>query len=1443
MSDWQPGASDQSSRWISRELSGLLEDASRCHLQPAAEPAFDVLIVGSGYGGAIAAAELAGSRDASGRKISVGLLERGREFLPGSFPAGMAELPTQLRGSLGGRRRGGEGLFDLRIGTDVSVVLANGLGGGSLINAGVMEVPADDVFDTRWPQALRDVVARKHWYGRAKELLGARVGGAANGISRHPELQGKTLPKTAVLKSMAPRHYREAAITVAMEGHVTSGGVKLNPCKLCGDCATGCNHGAKESLDTNLLVRAFRQGAQLYCGATVLRLQPAPGGTGWSVMVAYTDEKLRRQDGVPRWITARRVILAAGTMGSTEILLRSRLATSQLSLSPQLGQRFSGNGDMISFGYDYGEQARANAVADEDQPPSERGVGPTITGILDQELETGRGPARHIVIEEMAVPGALRRAAEESIATAVTLQALGEFDCKSHGAGRPDDDPYAVHRAKIRDMSIFAAIGDDGAAGSLQLATAADDGACDGQLEVVWPGANRLPLYDAQVRRIDQLARGAGFRGRTLANPLWRYLPDAMASLVGDQRGPVVTVHPLGGCAMGDSSVEGVVDDCGRVFNATAAAGEERCHEGLMVLDGAIIPSALATNPALTIAALSLRAVTSLRESWGWQAADAPLAPLGPRPQLADVEAQVRTRAAQPPQHTMVGVSERLSGPMSLRDTDGRLRDCWVELTLTYDPLQLSHLFRPKGDGRLEDAQLSIGTRPGSRGRLRIFRREEWEHLRQQSLSVAERRREEAKASRSFELRGSLTVLERERTSVLGRTLRGLGAWLLNRGLRDVFQGVVEALRQSLRGEKRSGPGAWELLLGVLRLASRAGEVRLFRYKLDIGAEILFAGPAVREGGQPIRHFDMPPLRQEPQLRGLKRITYGRPSNPWRQLQELELDWLDGPLARRSPRRLTLEPHYFAARGQPLLRIESQRDHVEALADFASLGAYFLRMLLSIHVWNMRKPDLPRPRQIERLPGAVPGLPDPEIHWLAVDVLGGEAVRMRLACYRSAAAPGTGGTGRPPVLLIHGYSASGTTYAHPALKPGLAPYLARAGHEVWIVDMRSSAGLPTAAHPWTFEQVALADIPAAVDFICKHGGHAQVDVVAHCMGAVMFSMAVLSADLPAGEIGKLLRPRDAADGVDGIDRFREQRAALPRRIRRAVLSQNGPVMVMSPQNIFRGYVMSYFGQLFGSLTYRFRPEPDEGRGADLLDRFLGSLPYPDDELLLENPWQPCRRTEHLAARHRMDALYGRTFTLENFDSDVLDRIDDFFGPLNLDTVAQVIHLAQHQTITSRGGRNRFVSRQSLQRLWTFKTLALHSEHNGLADIATLYRIEAVLKNAGCHVEKKVLRGAGHQDSLIGKTSLQTFGHIADFLGAPPEHQRFGVEPARQAFIADAPWLGPMLGRQDDGSVMLGLGASPQLGRPAAVALLPVERDGQGRWDCERLLQLLQLDPE
>ena len=339
---------------------------------------FDIVIVGSGYGGAVAASELAACVDAKGNAPRICILERGKEYLAGMFPSRMADLVGHVRfATPKGKAAKGvrDGLFDIRMGDDATALVSNGLGGGSLINAGVMEMPLDSVFrEARWPKAIREDKTLLN----AGKLLRTRLG--ASVVS--PQFK-KTDAVEALAGGMPQEDgqsaFKKTWVTVAAKDGQNSAGVLLDKCKNCGDCATGCNYNAKDSLDLNLLRLAERGGAKLYTGATVLRVEPiGADGSGWLLHLNHTDEHLRERQPTPFTLRARRVILAAGTFGSTEILMRSR---DKLKLSAHLGHKFSINGDMIAVAHEIDREA--NAVADEATLPDDRHVGPTITAMLD----------------------------------------------------------------------------------------------------------------------------------------------------------------------------------------------------------------------------------------------------------------------------------------------------------------------------------------------------------------------------------------------------------------------------------------------------------------------------------------------------------------------------------------------------------------------------------------------------------------------------------------------------------------------------------------------------------------------------------------------------------------------------------------------------------------------------------------------------------------------------------------------------------------------------------------------------------------------------------------------------------------------------------------------------------------------------------------------------
>ncbi|MBA4340720.1 MAG: hypothetical protein C0423_01060 [Methylibium sp.] len=1362
----------QATRWLGEPLEVLLQELAQQQLQqqqPRSEPDFDVLIVGSGYGGATAAEQLSRCADEQGRPLRIAVLERGREYLQGSFPARFAELTGHLRVTTpAGEIKGfGEGLFDLRVGPDMVVALGSGLGGGSLINAGVMEPARPEVFaDPAWPEGLRrDPAQMKAWYAAAGRALGSlHADGQPNTIDR---LAGFAPRRAELLASLgdAAAPARRVPITVALEAQPQSAaGLDLQRCIACGDCATGCNHGAKQSLDTNLLLQAHQRGVRLITGASVLRLEK-DAHTGWQLLVQPSDAVMRRRELAPTRLRARRVLLAAGTLGSSEILLRSRAAG--LALSDQLGRRFSGNGDVLAAAVEASEPLQA--LADEDQAPAARGVGPTITALLDARSGAA-ADGGNFVVQDLAVPGALRWSFEESFALAETLDRLAQPDRSRHADGVSFDDPLSIRPERSARILPLAIMGLDGASGELRLPAEEDEwDAQPGRLQVHWPGARDDPAV--QRRHAWLQARLAQRGARLLANPLWRLLPAELSFLTDDQKGPMITVHPLGGCAMADDAARGVVDEWGRVY---AGRQGQAVHEGLVVLDGAIVPAAVGINPALTITALALRALATLRRLWGLRERSdlAALPKPGPRPVFrrlpidkaearAPVEAELR---------------ERLGGFVRLPGAPGGDTK-YLELTLVYQPLPLRQLLQAGPQRRLRCA-------PDGESRLRLF--DAWPDpdapghymvvkagsARGQGKLWMHAERQDSDARLVLPLQqAELAVFHREASGPWQRSLRGLWAWWRNRGWRDTTQALLDGLSQRVAPKSAQG-SRWQRVktkaLNALALASHAGQVRRMDYALLLGeaADI------------PVWARPLQGLR----LAGAKRLSYTRRGNPWTQLSRLTLE-VSGPikpLRGQAAPVLELDLFYLARQRQPLLRITRSPDMPSTVRELGALLAYLLRLLIEVHVWTFRLPDAAPPRTPERLPGAVPGLPQPEVMEIAVGRRGDaglqrrpverkpradadEPVHLRLTRYRQdqrIAPAGHDGpwAGGQPLLMIHGYSASGATFAHHSVQPGPAKLLWDAGFDVWLLDLRTSAGMPSATLPWTFEECALNDIPVAVDQVLRATGRPQLDLFAHCMGASMLHMA-------------LLQPREQA----GVEHFFPLRQRLMQGglIRRLVISQVTPKMIMSPTNTLRAHLMQYLRPWLPLQDFAFRPEEPRGLQDQLIDRLLSSLPYPEAEFDLENPPFPSlRRTPWTATRHRMDLLYGRDFALGNVAAPVLDFIDDHFGPLNMDTVAQAINFARVNEITDWRGASVYLDdmAKTLAQLQAFPVLSIHGQDNGLCQAESGELLQDLYEQiAPGRYRYKIIHGHGHQDCLIGHDIREkVFVHVLQFLFEEPQ---------------------------------------------------------------------------
>ncbi|MGH9449653.1 MAG: GMC family oxidoreductase N-terminal domain-containing protein [Terriglobia bacterium] len=544
-----------------------------------------VVVVGSGYGAAIAASRLA----RAGQQVCV--LERGKEFQPGEYPDTELRAVEEMQAATPDGHVGSKtGLYDFNFNEDINVFKGCGLGGTSLVNANVALRAEPRVFDdARWPKALKADLGTlmEEGYDRAEEMLKP---------SPYPDSGYPALPKLEALalsaKSMGAKFYHppiNVNFTVSGPNHV---GVDQRPCNCCGDCVTGCNYAAKNTLIMNYLPDAKNRGAEIYTQVDVRWVEP--DGVRWRVHYEPLGVGREKFHAPEMTLTAEVLILAGGTLGSTEILLRS--AAHGLKISGRAGERFTGNGDVLGFAYD--TDHTINGVGWGHHRPGEiPPVGPCITGVIDMrgqpELNDG------MVIEEGSPPGPIAGFLPAGLSVASDLVGR-KFIPWSPEAIREDyqklaswvEGPY--HGAVHKTETYLVMTHDDGA-GRMALE--------NDQLRIHWPGVGDQPIFDKVNATLEKAAKALG--GEYLIDPLWSKL----------MRNNLMSVHPLGGCVMAEDAEHGVVNHKGQVFSSTQGAA---VYNSLYVMDGSVVPVPLGVNPLLTISALTERAVALAARERGW---------------------------------------------------------------------------------------------------------------------------------------------------------------------------------------------------------------------------------------------------------------------------------------------------------------------------------------------------------------------------------------------------------------------------------------------------------------------------------------------------------------------------------------------------------------------------------------------------------------------------------------------------------------------------------------------------------------------------------------------------------------------------------------------------------------------------------------------------------
>jgi cholesterol oxidase len=543
---------------------------------------YGVVVIGSGYGGGIAASRMARAGQ------TVCLLERGKELQPGEYPDTEVEALAEIQVNTPEANLGAKtGLYRFHANQDIDVLVGCGLGGTSLINANVSIRPEERVFqDDRWPRELRG----------HPEVLGDGY--------RHAEEMLKPTPyptTSPVLAKMVAQQTSAAGmgatfnvlnINVTFQDGTNHVGVHQNACTLCGDCVTGCNFGAKNTTLMNYLPDAHNHGAEIYTEANVRFIERKDGR--WLVHFEWLTEGREAFPEADMFVTADIVVLAAGTLGSTEILLRSKAAG--LPVSNALGQRFTGNGDVLGFSYNADEAIHGVGCGNA-HPGDHAPVGPCITSVIDLRNQPNLNDG--MVIEEGSIPGALAHFLPGALsATAADIgqsQPVGLVKQLQRREREAESLVAGSYRGAVDHTQVYLVMTHDDSNGRMTLE--------GDRVRVKWPGVGTQPIFQRVNERLKQASDALG--GIYVHNPVWtKWL-----------RNNLVTVHPLGGAVMADSAESGVVNHKGQVFSGTAGTG---VHDGLYVADGAVIPLALGVNPLLTISAVAERTCALIAQDRGW---------------------------------------------------------------------------------------------------------------------------------------------------------------------------------------------------------------------------------------------------------------------------------------------------------------------------------------------------------------------------------------------------------------------------------------------------------------------------------------------------------------------------------------------------------------------------------------------------------------------------------------------------------------------------------------------------------------------------------------------------------------------------------------------------------------------------------------------------------
>jgi cholesterol oxidase len=636
--------------------------------------AYDSVVIGSGFGGTIVSVAIAKMYKGKNEDKRVCILERGqwwisheipdsnalRTFLiKNNMPFGIWAYPNDIKGmfaAIGNSRAVNkvQGLFDLKQLKNVNVISGSGVGGGSLVYFNITQKPERVVYED-WPTERDGGPSLDEFYPLAEEFIGVSP------ITSTSAFGGPPLPKAKVFQDAAKQiggskilNSTDLSAKLSItdiptnvfdhsDGRPNQGDIKkfssvteANICQRQGRCGLGCIPDARHTLDKQIFthINLLKLPIDVHPLCEALEIEELPPGQGYKYAVKFLDfrdlidtddfspTKVLREDDkakVTKVIKTNRVVIAAGALGSTELLLKSM----KLDLSSQLGLKFSTNGDF--FG-----------IINPTKYSVDASRGPLLTSIaLFKEEDDDKGQFA-FSIEDLGIPQMFAEVfatifdqmREEKASMPSTpfiprksfITLFNELVLNNLDIDNPQTQDILAKLMDGFDVSIFSRLGrilssmfdtfsnkanlteEERVSNMLVLFGMGRDK--NDTTKLILDNRKIIDLdsdYDLQQPIFDQIISGMklfaqkiGKEGEnSLLVPLWD-----------TQSKRQISAHPLGGCPMGDDASNGVVDSLGRVFRGKNGNTK---YDGLYVADGSIVPTSLGVNPSLTITALAYR--------------------------------------------------------------------------------------------------------------------------------------------------------------------------------------------------------------------------------------------------------------------------------------------------------------------------------------------------------------------------------------------------------------------------------------------------------------------------------------------------------------------------------------------------------------------------------------------------------------------------------------------------------------------------------------------------------------------------------------------------------------------------------------------------------------------------------------------------------------------